>query len=426
VATTISSTDPHSLHRRHDYDDPSSELDKCVNSDASEVTQDEANANGPDEEGICGGLLNGEASILQSVLPSTFDWSPAARDSVGAEFPMTANPIPAEHAAPAPILAALARKIDARRSESPTEDQGLAVAGLGTGVAESGVAPPVPFEPGGIVSPETMPAARVAASLGPAGRETDEAERALGNVISTGEETGLPVRYLWWVQDHVPVETGPEGSASQFQVGIVYNRIRLSPQDVGNSAAWSAKSQVSLAHQSAATVYHEAAHAFMWTCAKNAPENSDYGSFYRDGVRYYQNAPLRTADGKSAGVTGDPQDVFMEAVGNYVDHRVLAYSHARGQLLWYQEHGGITPERFAEVEQQYNQKMAQRSFGYDNLNPIQELYYGESELATTRPLSEPLRKFIDERMLEGKIPDQFRDSALYRDFCPTSTNAPSQ
>ena len=153
------------------------------------------------------------------------------------------------------------------------------------------------------------------------------------------------------------------------------------------------------------TLYHEATHALLDIKA----DDKKFKDFIKKGEEHYKNAPL-----KGTSETGDGHRVFHEAFSSYVGHRAASVYGAHD---WAEVLMGILREKFdaGETDQpswfdfieeranaiakDYNSAMKQRVFGYDEVSGGQQ--------STTRPLSDELRAFCDDVILEGKIPDLF-------------------
>ena len=152
------------------------------------------------------------------------------------------------------------------------------------------------------------------------------------------------------------------------------------------------------------SLIHEATHAFL--DIKN--DDKAYADFISKGVEYYRDAPLEGGD-----TATDPERIFQEAVASYVSCRIHAYARARDQLLAYGELAAsgeyaITKEELAGaldvVAREYDESQADLKFGYQN-----KLFRGQ--VNTLREISPELRAFIDQNILEGKIPDRFADAS---------------
>jgi hypothetical protein len=155
-------------------------------------------------------------------------------------------------------------------------------------------------------------------------------------------------------------------------------------------------------------IYHECTHAFL----ANVGRDEQVARVIRQGMTYYTDASLekkRTAS--------DPEEVFQEAAAGYVGGRVTVYWAALAYLVKagmsaLSMPGPVRVARFLDgVEQrreQYDHDMSRRVFGYETVDGHQ--------VETTKAISPELKAFLDERILEGKMPDHFNDVVAFQNI----------
>jgi len=146
------------------------------------------------------------------------------------------------------------------------------------------------------------------------------------------------------------------------------------------------------------TLLHEANHATFWHRRKD----SAFKSIVEHGRRHYSGAPLRRG-----GTAGNAERLFEEAACEYVEHRGREYLgvYLRLEQILIDVQSGNQDLKSAKkdirnLETVYNSRMGQRVFGYDP----------SSKDKTTRAISGEMKAFLDSRILEGGVPDRFRDS----------------
>jgi hypothetical protein len=147
------------------------------------------------------------------------------------------------------------------------------------------------------------------------------------------------------------------------------------------------------------TLYHESTHAWFQLKAKVAT----VAQVVRRGVEYYEGAPL-----EGGARADDAPRLFNEAAAGYVGHRAghwwLCFQGLA--LLAVRDSGGPAVARLrSELRRRYNRAMSERVFGYQDTGGV--LGVGSKQTETTRPISPDLKAFLDQTLLEGKVPDAF-------------------
>jgi hypothetical protein len=155
------------------------------------------------------------------------------------------------------------------------------------------------------------------------------------------------------------------------------------------------------------TVYHESTHAWI-DINSGRPQ---VAALIASGIQHYESAPLeqgRTAD--------EPDRIFQEAIASYVGHRAASYLHTCIVLKQVDSKlkRGVRMEerslkRFLQIARQasdeYDRNMSERLFGYQNQGWVWEK--GDSQKETLRGMTNAMKRFADELLLENMIPDFF-------------------
>ena len=156
-------------------------------------------------------------------------------------------------------------------------------------------------------------------------------------------------------------------------------------------------------------LYHELTHAFV----ENVEEDKEFARLVQEGTAYYTGAPLK----KELTAT-DPFEVFTEAAAAYVENKVVTFWRAMGFLVKAGQ-GVVTsgpgPGRVARFlglvdtrREMYDKDMTSRTFGYETVHGHQ--------VETTKPIYPPLAVYLDEHILENKMPDHFDDVVAFKNF----------
>jgi hypothetical protein len=219
------------------------------------------------------------------------------------------------------------------------------------------------------------------------------------------EAHGLPVKLLQRVGRDYTFLVG-----SHEHVNPILNTIMLD-QNTLESAAGAAPGKPIGESSAIRTVYEEATHAYLDLVA----DTPKFRRFIAGGERHYTGA--RTTEGVP---NTDPMRVFQEAAGTYVGHRAALWWTVYDQLAAY-VHGSrdsayaarlLNTGQIARLHSDYNAGMAARVFGYSDEGGF--LGFGAEQMETTRPLTGEMKAFLDQELLEGKIPDNFDDVPTFQ------------
>jgi hypothetical protein len=161
------------------------------------------------------------------------------------------------------------------------------------------------------------------------------------------------------------------------------------------------------------TIFHESTHAYFDLESKDP----NTAKIIETGQQHYKDAPL-----KMGKVADDPNRVFQEAAASYVGHRVVSWWQIF-EMLSMAASGEIPSDAIAEwvedAKKQYNEKMSRQIFGYQETGGF--FGFGTSQTETTRALPDSLRIFLDTRLLEGKIPNEFEQVSGFQELVRQAT-----
>ncbi len=155
------------------------------------------------------------------------------------------------------------------------------------------------------------------------------------------------------------------------------------------------------------TLFHESVHAWFDVNTDNA----EVKQLSESGAKYYENAPLLPPPGSSGQqVASDHERVFQEAAATYVEFRVTEWLTTYESLQKMLEDPAIAEGSdgdLKEVMDRYNRRVGRQDFGYE------ENWRG-TQFPTTKPISEELRTYLDQVILEGKMPSTFDEDQILK------------
>jgi hypothetical protein len=216
--------------------------------------------------------------------------------------------------------------------------------------------------------------------------------------ITNAEKYGLPTRFLREVEPSFSISQSWFGGSGVYNYFNVMSLAPAAMQDVDSLSADARGRGAS----GITTIYHESTHAWFKLKAKD-PRVAE---IIQQATDYYQNAPLQ-----GGGKADDAARVFTEAAACYVGDRVGYWWLAFQQLSSLASADAADPavvQKFTnEARRTYDKRMAERVFGYQETGGI--LGFFTHQTSTTRQISDNLREFLDETLLEGKVPDHFDD-----------------
>lgn len=217
-------------------------------------------------------------------------------------------------------------------------------------------------------------------------RECVSPEDALASTIASAESVGMPVKFLREVQAEysvTEVDSDDPNAANtrlnrlEFRPGVLM--CNLDPTNPGMSPEFG-------------TLYHEVTHAYLEDLMSDV---EPFASARKIAETYYRDAPV----GDSGQRTTDPSRLAAEAAGEYVDHRIGTWWKAYTSLTAKAAKGKLTSEALEKIRKAYNEGMKKQEFGYSE--------EGGDELHTSVSMNASLMRVLDERVLEGKVPNDF-------------------
>jgi outer membrane protein OmpA-like peptidoglycan-associated protein len=217
-------------------------------------------------------------------------------------------------------------------------------------------------------------------------REGGTAEEQLEASIASAASVGLPVKFLRVVQKNYSVDivdsdddnrTDTVFDELEFRPGVLMRN--LDTTNPGMSPEFG-------------TLYHEATHAYLEDLMSDV---EPFASARENAKSHYRHAEV----GDQGQTTTDPSRLAAEAAGEYVDHRIKTWWNAYTSLTRLASKTKLTAEALEKVRKTYNEAMKKDNFGYSE--------EGGEQLHTSRGMDPALKRVIDERLLEGKIPSTF-------------------
>jgi hypothetical protein len=227
--------------------------------------------------------------------------------------------------------------------------------------------------------------------------------------IANAEFYGMPVAFLRAVgQGYTFSLTASAGPLSSVHANVWTNSLYM------HKVTYDTLTRIDVEDPPGAStalldVYHESTHAYV-DLKENEPK---FKKFIADGIAYYKDAPM-----EGGGKCSDPDRVFQEAIASYVADRVAGWWGCLNVLTWLalkkpadqSVRDGL--KRLAlKQPKRYDDSMAERVYGYQEKSIV-----NSDQIATTKPISEAMKNFLDHEFLEDKIPDHFQSVARFRDL----------
>jgi hypothetical protein len=205
--------------------------------------------------------------------------------------------------------------------------------------------------------------------------------------------------------EFVPIGSGTDQRVTSRFTGE--NRIELSHETRGQLRRADPRTDPWDLTERVGNLYEEAAHA--WLRTHDELTNS---TLWQAALRHYQGAPLE--DGSTSTNT---RRLAHEAIGTYVNHRVTTWWNAYQELaqLHTIEDPAARATQLRSIVEQYNRDMSFRVFGYEPVSPA-GCGAVSTQVDTTRAITDQLRGYADQEILEGRIHDRFEDDTLFADF----------
>jgi hypothetical protein len=247
----------------------------------------------------------------------------------------------------------------------------------------------------------------------PADSQTDQPTvdtpgEIVDHVVNQLQTLGLPVQMLRDVR-----RSGYEisGGASEDHVSPWFNKLSLRDETWEQLRTFDLGSDIFVIG-SVGTLYHEATHAWMDLNSRRA----DVTALRELSRIYYSDSPLVDFRDKQVGYADDPNRIFEEAAAAYVDHRMEVWLRTFKVLEILARDPEVRTEfiadQLAKIQADYDSQMADHVFGYEMEGGI--LGFGGMQAATTLPIRDDLRQFLNIELLERRIVDNFEDDEVFR------------
>lgn len=239
----------------------------------------------------------------------------------------------------------------------------------------------------------------------------------LSPIIGQLRKYEIPVKVLEYIDRHGGAELGDSDDVSgipgfqtlKLTLDTIRSLKKISPSyPTGESTALG-------------TLYHEATHRYLLLRS----EEQIVKKLRTSGEKYYKNAPLERKE-----TADDPERLFQEAAGEYVDHRVATWWRTLESIVNFTEKiqkyvkhplGVISMaesmmineidyfvKKVRDVPKNYNKEMGKRIFGYEN----KWKGCNRTQTPTIKKMPEKLKQFCDTTILEDKITDNFIDAGF--------------
>jgi hypothetical protein len=152
------------------------------------------------------------------------------------------------------------------------------------------------------------------------------------------------------------------------------------------------------------TVFHEATHAYMKLHQLEEPLKS----IQAEGTQYYQRSAAKGGE-----VIDDGLHAFRETAAEYAEHRVSGCLSSMDLIYRDLRLGKLTAEALNKIRIFYNRTMKESVAGgsYEDKGIFKSV-----TKTATKPIPPSSKQYVDKEILEGKIPDSFDDSKLFRDI----------
>lgn len=226
--------------------------------------------------------------------------------------------------------------------------------------------------------------------------EDQGVRKGFDDAIQTLGEQGMPVGFL----DEVSANFEFFSASSNDGVQPVLDNVLLQSTTLDNLSDAARLDELGMGAVGVQTIFHEGTHAYTDLMASDPA----WAAFIAGGEAHYAGAPLE------GGGTANGYRLFQEAIGGYVGNRASSWWSTLNALHVYAamlDRGEVPAEsapRLRDMVQDlrdtYDRKAAERVFGY-------EPDWWGSQLATTRPMSEDMVDFLEEQVLEGRLPRTF-------------------
>ena len=242
-------------------------------------------------------------------------------------------------------------------------------------------------------------------------QQSERLEAEYHELLEKAAQYGLPVEILRVVEQNV---TMAGIGVNEVSYNPIFNLLLLHEPSMAASQQLDPAAKRPSMAEIPTNVFHESTHAWFDLMSSD-PE---VARFVAEQVKYYTGAPV-----ESGGETSDPHLLFMEAAAIYVENRVQSWWSTLRKLSIATKEGLIDDAFVADRRRDYDTAMARNVFGYSHV--WQLALPPREQTETTQSISPEFKRFMDERLLEGKIPDHFDDVALFSEIVANAAPKPA-
>ena len=238
---------------------------------------------------------------------------------------------------------------------------------------------------GGFSGEQGTPSGSEGGGRGHSGQSHNILQEKYYDFLEMMNEGGMPTGFLREIYHDYTIYEGLLGSQSTYPYLDIINF------DAGTLDGALDPSLRAPPLSSIEVIYHESTHAYFDIHG----DDLNFANAMRDGEIYYTNAPLKNGE-----IASNPMVLVMEAAGEYAGHRAMEYYSALERLSKAAD-GEIPRDQLQkwidDTRKQYEKAMQGKVFGTQLSNGI----------PTTKPINPELKALVDNKILEGKIPDLF-------------------
>lgn len=220
------------------------------------------------------------------------------------------------------------------------------------------------------------------------------------------EQCGMPVGFLRTVGQNYQLllnETDNMVDRNRNTLWLRQDALRVLPKTISPEPPFGERTVIF-------TLYHEATHAYF-DIMKDSPR---VHALIQKGMDYYLGAPT-VVPGREV---QNPERVTQEAAAMYMEHRAASWWAAfedlvlLGQKAIAEASGAATFEwELSIIAARYDAEMAKTRFGYEPAGRDES-----KQVFVNKPIFPELKQFLDDQLLESRIPDLFHQVRYFQDL----------
>ena len=214
--------------------------------------------------------------------------------------------------------------------------------------------------------------------------------------VGSAAAKGLPTTLFGPVAERYTIA---EGDIEENETDTLWNEIKFKTGVLDKIAGtdFATPATISFAGD-AGSIFHETMHAYLDVKSGDPKVKR----FIDHAMAHYTDAALQ-----GGGKVSDPYRVMTEAAAEYVGERVPQWWMTLSTLTTYVRAGKLSKKLLDQQRTEWEKATANRVFGY------QERLWSPKTW-TERPISDEMKRFLDEDILEGKMPDRFDDVPAFK------------